>query len=231
LAESRLLDKPEPGRFVYLEVIDNGIGMNEETQSRIFDPFFTTKFTGRGLGMSAVLGIVKGHGGALLVKSSPGNGSAIKVVFPALESDEFVEQKTPEILTAEKSADAVKPLAGLVLVVDDEKNVLKIIVKMVELCGFTVINACDGVDAVRKFKENSEIIDVVLMDLTMPKMDGITAMREMRLIKSDVQIIISSGFNEQEFDGRYIEQRPSGFIRKPYSLKVVEAELRNVIQN
>jgi PAS domain S-box-containing protein len=231
LAESRLFDKPQPGRFVYLEVIDNGIGMNEETQARIFDPFFTTKFTGRGLGMSAVLGIVKGHGGALFVKSSPGNGSAIKVVFPALESDEFVEQRTAEILTAEKSADAVKPLSGLALVVDDEKNVLKIIVKMVELCGFTVINACDGVDAVRRFKENSEMIDVVLMDLTMPKMDGITAMREMRLIKPEVKIIISSGFNEQEFDGRYVEQSPSGFIRKPYSLKVVEAELRNVIQS
>ncbi|HXE97464.1 MAG TPA: PAS domain S-box protein [Dongiaceae bacterium] len=230
LADSRLIDKPEPGRFVYLEVTDNGVGMNEDTQARIFDPFFTTKFIGRGLGMSAVLGIVKGHGGALFVESAPGRGSTITVVFPALESETIVAEQDPETPISEKVASTEAPLLGTALVVDDEKNVLRIAVAMVKLCGFSVISACDGVDAIGKFREQAEKFDVVLMDLTMPNMDGVAAMHNLRLIKPDVKVILTSGFNEQEFDERISGQPPSGFIRKPYSLKEVKAELLRVFQ-
>jgi two-component system cell cycle sensor histidine kinase/response regulator CckA len=229
LAGSRLIDKPEPGRFVYLEVTDNGAGMNEDTQARIFDPFFTTKFTGRGLGMSAVLGIVKGHGGALFVESAPGSGSTITVIFPALESEKIPAAKESEI-SAEKGAAAEVPLSGTALVVDDEKNVLRIAVAIVKHCGFSVIFAHDGVDAINKFREHAEEIDVVLMDLTMPNMDGVAAMDKLRLIKPDAKIILTSGFNELELDERISGPLPSGFIRKPYSLKEVEAELRRVFQ-
>lgn len=230
LADSRLIDKPEPGLFVYMEVADNGVGMDEDTQERIFDPFFTTKFTGRGLGMSTVLGIVKGHGGALFVESAPGRGSTFTVVFPALESEKVTETQESGILTAEEDASAEVPLSGTALVVDDEKNVLRIAVAMVKMCGFNVISAHDGADAVSTFREHAEEIDVVMMDLTMPNMDGVAAMHKLRLIKPDVKIILTSGFNEQEFNERINGQVPSGFIRKPYSVKEVEAELRRVVR-
>ncbi len=230
LANSRLDDKPEPGRFVYLKVTDNGIGMNEETQARLFDPFFSTKFTGRGLGMSAVLGIIKGHGGDLFVESAPGKGTTIKVLFPALESEKGAAPQEFKISTDERGFSKEAPLSGMALVVDDVKSVLKIAVTMVKLCGFGVISACDGVDAVNKFREHVEEIDVVLMDLTMPNMDGVAAMEKMRFIKPDVKIILSSGFNEQDLDERISGQAPSGFIRKPYSMKEVEVEFRRVVQ-
>lgn len=229
LAESRLADKPRPGRFVYLEVIDNGIGMDEETQSRIFDPFFTTKFTGRGLGMSAVLGIIKGHGGAMFVDSSPGKGTAIKVAFPAIESTTNATEQKRVTAGAETTSSAATPMSGLVLVVDDEKAVLRICVTMVKLCGFRTISATDGADAVSIFRERSDEIDLVLMDLTMPNMDGVAAMHELRRLKPNIKIILSSGFNEQELDERISEQSPSGFIRKPYSMQNLEAELRRVM--
>lgn len=224
LAKSRLEVKPSPGQFVYLEVSDNGAGMSEQTQQRIFDPFFTTKFTGRGLGMSAVLGIVKAHSGALFLDSSPGRGTTIRVVFPTAESQ---LESPPEIIhVAEKKSQS---LSGMVLIVDDEKSVLKICVSMVRHCGLATITAFDGAEAVNIFRAHSHEIDLVLMDLTMPNMDGVAAMLELRKIKPDVRIILSSGFNEQELDERIRDQNPSGFIRKPYSLKNLEAELMRVL--
>ena len=224
LAESRLEEKPEPGQFAYLEVSDNGIGMDEQVQQRIFDPFFTTKFTGRGLGMSAVLGIVKAHSGALFLTSAPGRGTAIRVIFPVAEGDATL----PEMETSHAQSPA--SLSGTVLVVDDEKSVLKICVAMIKHCGFAAITSSDGADAVRTFRERSDEIDLVLMDLTMPNMDGVAAMQELRRIKPGIKIILSSGFNEQEIDERISSQNPSGFIRKPYSMRNLEAELRRVMQ-
>ncbi len=249
--DSSLLDKkPSPGRYVFLEVSDNGCGMSRETLKRLFDPFFTTKFTGRGLGMSAVMGIIRSHCGALLVESEPGKGTTFRALFPVPESAlpatvqphpppdpstslradllplEMGGTKTqPEISTSPE-----KPLSGVALVVDDEKSVLRICAKMVTLCGYTVITACDGIDAVTKFREHADEIAVVLMDLTMPNMDGITAMGEIYGIKPDIKVILSSGFNEEDLSGRITGQPPSGYIRKPYSVKVLETELRRVMQ-
>lgn len=230
LAASLVDEKPEPGSFVFLEVSDNGCGMSEETLKRLFDPFFTTKFAGRGLGMSAVMGIVKLHLGALFVESEPGKGTSIKVLFPFMESalpdiDQEVVSPLPE-----KAADTESQLTGLALVVDDEKAVLKICTKMVALCGFKVITASDGIEAVAKFRDNADEIAVVLMDLTMPNMDGIAAMGEIFSIRPDVKVILASGFNEEELGERITSQAPSGFIRKPYSVKALEAELRRVLQ-
>jgi PAS domain S-box-containing protein len=228
LSGSRLEEKPAPGRFVYLEVSDNGVGMSEQTRQRIFDPFFTTKFTGRGLGMSAVLGIVKGHSGALFLDSAPGRGTTIRVVFPTTEE----ETASPggEAAHVITSDDSNVILSGTVLIVDDEKAVLKVCVTMARLCGFKTITASDGTDAVNTFRTRSDEIDLVLMDLTMPNMDGVAAMNELRRIKPDIKIILSSGFNEQELDERFSDQNPSGFIRKPYGMKNLEAELRRVMR-
>jgi CheY-like chemotaxis protein len=230
LAASRLEVTPAPGHYVYLEVSDNGSGMSEQTQKRIFDPFFTTKFTGRGLGMSAVLGIVKAHSGALFLDSSPGRGTIIRVIFPT--SGESVPRETqPEVQPFSLKSNKQHSLSGTALIVDDEKSVLKICVSMVKHCGMTTITATDGAEAVKIFRAHSHEIDLVLMDLTMPNMDGVAAMLELRKIKPDVRIILSSGFNEQELDERIRDQNPSGFIRKPYSLKSLEAELRRVMQD
>lgn len=225
LSASRLEEKPAPGHFVYLEVSDNGTGMSEQIQQRIFDPFFTTKFTGRGLGMSAVLGIVKAHSGALFLDSSPGSGTTIRVIFPTSDTSASPEPfpVTSPAVTKNLS------LSGTVLIVDDEKSVLKICVSMVKHCGMATITATDGAEAVTIFRAHSDEIDLVLMDLTMPNMDGVAAMLELRRIRPDVRIILSSGFNEQELDERIRNQNPSGFIRKPYSLKNLEAELRRVL--
>ena len=230
--EGSLLDeKLKPGHFLFLKVSDNGCGMNEMTLKRLFDPFFTTKFTGRGLGMSAVLGIMKIHGGALFVKSEPGEGTTFKALFPLHEPAHFAETQAPPACTISSLEKLTLPddtLSGVALVVDDEKSVLKTCKKMVEICGFRVITAGDGIDAINKFKENADVIDVVIMDLTMPNMDGITAMNEIYSIKPESRIILASGFNKEDLVDRF-SQRPSGFINKPYSLNLLEAELRRVM--
>jgi CheY-like chemotaxis protein len=130
---------------------------------------------------------------------------------------------------SENSTVTQKPLSGVALVVDDERNVLRTCKKMVELCGFTVITARDGVEAVSQFREHAEEIDFVLLDLTMPNMDGIAAMNGIFSIRPNVKLILSSGFNKDELSDRITGQAPSGFIRKPYSMTVLETELRRVM--
>ncbi|HIJ80115.1 MAG TPA: response regulator [Desulfuromonadales bacterium] len=228
LEKSLLTEKPPAGLFAYLEVKDNGCGMGEETIARIFDPFFTTKFTGRGLGMSAVIGIMRSHSGALIVESQPGMGTTFTVLFPWVEASLPVEIPATEKYSPTVAA-AKSPLSGLVLVVDDEKSVLRVCTKMVTLCGFTVISAVDGVDAVSKFHERADEIAVVLMDLTMPNMDGIDAMAEIYRSRPHAKVILASGFSEDELGDRITGQPPAGFIRKPYSIVVLEAELRRVV--
>ena len=227
LAASLLGEEAEPGRYVFLEICDNGCGMDEETLKRLFDPFFTTKFAGRGLGMSAVMGIMRTHGGALFVESEPGKGTTFRALFPASEPTAQEAATTPP----EKCMVQENGLSGVALVVDDEKAVLRICTKMVELCGFTVITACDGIDAVTKFREHADEIVVVLMDLTMPNMDGITAMSEIYSIKPDAKVILSSGFNEEELGEGSTSRAPSGFIRKPYSMNDLETEIRRVVRS
>jgi signal transduction histidine kinase/CheY-like chemotaxis protein len=228
LNASLLEEKPEAGRFVFLEVSDNGCGMSEETLKRLFDPFFTTKFTGRGLGMSAVLGIMKTHRGALYVESALGSGTTFRALFPASASQRTspvrkVNAVVPALVVPEET-----PLSGIALVVDDEKSVLRVCTKMVSLCGFTVVTACDGIDAVTKFREHADEIAFVLMDLTMPRMDGITAMNEIYGIRPETKVLLASGFNEDELNNRITEHSPSGFIRKPYNMAELEAEIRRV---
>lgn len=229
LAGSVLDEKPQAGRFVALEVTDNGCGMSKEVARRMFDPFFTTKFTGRGLGMSAVMGIMKSHSGALFVESEPGKGSTFRVLFPVMDSASPDETVIPAIKPAENDVSAQKPLSGLALVVDDEKSVRRTCSNMVRLCGFTVIDACDGIEAVARFREHADEIVFVLLDQTMPNMDGVSAMNEIYAIRPDMKVILASGFNEDELGERITGNQPAGFIRKPYSMGALETELRRVL--
>jgi CheY-like chemotaxis protein len=202
--------------------------MDKETLKRIFEPFFTTKFTGHGLGMSAVMGIIRSNGGALFVESEIGKGTTFKILFP--ESETVQPADVMQTVTIAERHSSGMPHVFTVLLVDDEKNVLRTCSKMVNLCGYKVITARDGKDAVNKYREHVDEIDAVLMDLTMPNMDGITAMNEIRTIKSDARVLLASGFNKDDMSSRFAKQSPSGFIRKPYSLSELEEKLKGILQ-
>jgi CheY-like chemotaxis protein len=177
------------------------------------------------------MGIVKTYSGALFVESDVGKGTTFRVLFPAQDSVLPATLLEPLASQPEKKAIPDNPLSGLALLVDDEKSVLKTCAKMLRLCGFNVITASDGMDAVTQFREHSNEIDVVVMDLTMPNMDGVTAMVEIREIRPDAKVILASGFNEEELSKRFIVfAAPSGFIRKPYSMNQLEAELQRVMR-
>ncbi len=229
LMKSRLKEKPPAGTYVFLEVKDTGCGMDHQTQERLFDPFFTTKFTGRGLGMAAVLGIVSGHKGAILVESMPGRGTMIRVMFPASGKVKKTSRERKKKTAAVKT-DAGKALpSGVVLIVDDEEMVRTLCKSMVERFGYRVLTASDGEEAIMLFREHEHEIVCVILDLTMPKKDGKATFEELRHIRSDVKVIISSGFDEQDVTQRFLGKGLAGIIKKPYQLESIRKELKRVL--
>ncbi len=229
LRRSFLEEKPEPGRFVVLEVTDTGCGMSPETLSHIFEPFFTSKLQGRGLGLSAVLGIVRGHKGAILIDSEEGKGSTISVLFPVAESPSVAAKgKSPRKRRAPDSL-AKAAASGQILVVDDEEMVRNLCRRMVERLGFQVLTAEEGEEAVRVFRENAEKIVCVILDLSMPRMDGLAALEEMRAVDPDVRVILSSGYNRQSVTRLYTARGLAGFLQKPYKFESLQEELERVL--
>jgi|GEM_PF-2885906 len=212
------------GRYVFIEVSDTGCGMDATVMHKIFDPFFTTKFTGRGLGMSAVLGIVRGHQGALRIYSEVGKGTTFKVLLP-VSSQDYAQQQARQTDTKYWHS------GGTVLVVDDEETVREVATMLLEEMGFKTLSAVDGLDALQLYRKHQSEIVVVLLDMTMPKLDGKECFRELRRINSDVKVILSSGYNEQDATSRFVGQGLAGFLQKPYSPEALHEKIRNLFED
>jgi two-component system, chemotaxis family, CheB/CheR fusion protein len=197
------------GKYVCLDVSDTGCGMDEATRAKIFDPFFSTKFTGRGLGLAAVSGILRGHKAAITVSGAPGKGSCFTVLFPAAEGTTGKPAVAARIGAAHG--------AGVVLVVDDEEVVREMAKRTLERHGYTVLLADSGPAAINIFKKDLADISVVILDLSMPQMDGGEALPILRKIRPKVKFLVSSGYSESEAMRLFDGQRVSGFIQKPYT--------------
>jgi CheY-like chemotaxis protein len=220
---ANIYDAPHlsPGTYVVLEVSDDGCGMSEDVLEKLFEPFFTTKAQGRGLGMSATLGIIRSHKGAMRVDSKPGRGTTFTLLFPASSEQPLPVEDEPSGGRWEGS--------GLALIVDDEEPVRAVVTRMLRRLGFDTITANDGEEAQRVLDEHADEVRLVLLDMTMPVMGGKEALAELRARYPELPVVMSSGFNEQAaLPGRAADDT-TYFLQKPYQLPDLERVLRRAL--
>ncbi len=222
LAHAYLRTDLAPGPYTFIEVSDTGTGMDEETQAHIFEPFFSSKAVGRGLGLAAVSGIVRGHKGAIRVYSELGKGTTIKVLLPA-SAHEATPTKVPVNHTTNPR------VQGVLLVVDDEPAVRRLARRSLERLGFTVLEAEDGHVAVEMYRDQPDKIAAVLLDMTMPVMGGEEAFRQLRVIDPAVRVLLSSGYNEQEATRRFAGKGLAGFLQKPYRASELQDAMLHLV--
>ena len=216
-----------PGAYACLEVSDTGCGMDEQTQKRIFEPFFTTKFTGRGLGMSAIIGIIRSHKGALQLYSQSGAGTTFRVYFPVSAAAAGAEAAPRGSDTTTGPGGGAK-LHGTVLLVDDEEELRRIGADILAAMGLTVITTSNGREALALYLERPSEIDLVLMDLTMPEMDGIETYKELRKSAISLPVIFCSGYGDKDISPSISRDAHAGFVPKPYKVEEVREVLKRL---
>jgi two-component system cell cycle sensor histidine kinase/response regulator CckA len=212
------------GDYVRIDVSDTGIGMDNETRSRIFEPFFTTKFLGRGLGLSAALGIVRGHRGAIGVRSDPGQGTTFTILLPVPREVHRAERSSGHVNIEYESQGA-----GTVLVADDEEGVRALVASVLEDAGYTVELAGDGGEAVERLRELGDRVRLVLLDLTMPILGGAEAATELRRIQPHIPIIAMSGYGDIEVMQHFSQAGVDDFLPKPFTPDQLAAKVRDVL--
>lgn len=224
LAAARPEASAEPGWFVAVEIRDNGCGMDEEILAHMFDPFYTTKFIGRGLGLSAVLGIVRGHKGAIMIRSRVGEGTSFNVLFPA------VMDLLPAPVEKTLESARLEGCSGVVLVVDDEPLLLDLCSTALRNIGIRVLSAADGQEAVDIFRKNADAIQCVLLDLTMPRMNGWAVFDRIRQIKPGIRVILTSGYCEADALSQFHEEKPECFLQKPFTFGSLKENVIRLLQ-
>ncbi|MCC7300803.1 MAG: response regulator, partial [Verrucomicrobia bacterium] len=212
------------GHYVRLEVSDTGDGMSPETMKRIFDPLFTTKITGRGLGLASLLNVVQRHNGAVEVKSEAGNGTVFRIYFPV--EAQYDEVRAEDALDVESEWRGY----GTALVADDEESIRDVTAALLKRFGFRVITAADGFETVDLYTENAGDITLLLMDLNMPRLNGIEAVMRIRHINPKVPVLFMSGYPREQVMERFGQQPNTDFVRKPFQGNELLAGIRNVME-
>jgi nitrogen-specific signal transduction histidine kinase/CheY-like chemotaxis protein len=213
-----------PGLYSFLEVTDDGTGMSEETRARLFEPFFTTKFTGRGLGLSAVQGIVRGHGGGIVLWTALGVGTTVKVLLPS------TAQRPTPVVQRRSDAGASWTTSGLALLVDDDPRVRSVTEMLLRAVGLDVLAVGNGRDAIREFERRAGDVRVVVLDVTMPDLGGDQVLKELRARRTDVPVLLCSGYSEEEMSERFSRGDMAHFLQKPYTIDTFRAQLKALLE-